>query len=87
MAFPHGERSKLISIGLTPSGGLSTWMEGLAKPSLLLGVLAASPMLGRLSIAAALAAPSTGTLPASWLRPLGVHGMMSVVSWVTHSYS
>jgi hypothetical protein len=35
MPLPHGERTKLTSIGLAPSRGLSAWMEGPAEPSLL----------------------------------------------------
>ena len=62
MAFALGERLELTSIGSTPFGGPSVWMEGLAKPLLPLGALAASPMLSWLSTAASLAPSFAGTL-------------------------
>jgi hypothetical protein len=60
--------------------GLSAWTEGPAEPPLPLGVLAASPMLGRSSTAAALAAPFVGALPASWPGPSGAQGVMSATA-------
>jgi hypothetical protein len=87
MAFPHGERFELTSIGSSPSGEPSAWKEGLAELPLPLEVLTALLMLGWSSTAAVLAASSIGALIASRPGPSGAQGVMSTAAWAMQSCS